>query len=36
MEQSFDKYGDEADAEVVFKDASLSFGTTDLSVQVQR
>jgi len=33
---SFDKYGDEADASVVFKDASLSFGTTDLSVQVQK
>src|SRR6478735_5603264 len=35
-EASFEKYGDEADAKVVFKDASLSFGTTDLSVQAQK
>ena len=35
-DKSFTKYGDEAGAEVVFKDASLSYGTTDLSVQVSK
>ena len=33
---SFTEYGDEAEAEVVFKDASLAYGTTDLSVQVSK
>ncbi len=35
-DKSFTKYGDEAGAEVVFKDESLSYGTTDLSVQVSK
>jgi ABC-type branched-subunit amino acid transport system substrate-binding protein len=33
---SFTTYGEEAGAEVVFKDASLSYGTTDFSVQVSK
>jgi ABC-type branched-subunit amino acid transport system substrate-binding protein len=33
---SFEKYGEEAGAEVVFKDDSLSYGTTDFSVQVSK
>ncbi len=35
-DKSFEKWGKEADAKVVFKDSSLSFGTTDLSVQVSK
>jgi ABC-type branched-subunit amino acid transport system substrate-binding protein len=31
---SFDEYGDETDSEVVFTDTSLSYGVSDLSVQV--
>lgn len=33
---TIDTYGDEAGAEVVFSDASLTYGTTNLSVQVQQ
>ena len=33
---AFDAYGGEAGAEVVFTDASLAYGTTDLSVQVSK
>ena len=33
---SIENWGDEADAEVAFRDASLSYGTTDLSVQVSK
>ena len=36
VENSFDLYGADADAEVVFADSSLAYGTTDLSVQVQQ
>lgn len=36
VENTFDRYGESADAEVVFSDASLAFGVTDLSVQVQQ
>jgi branched-chain amino acid transport system substrate-binding protein len=36
LDKSFAKYGKEAGAEVVFKDSSLSYGTTDLSVQVSK
>ena len=35
-EKTFDIYGEEADAEVVFSDKSLSYGITDLSVQVSK
>lgn len=35
-DKSFTKYGDEAGASVVFKDSSLSYGTTDFSVQVAK
>ena len=35
-DKSFKKWGKTADAQVVFKDSSLSFGTTDLSVQVSK
>ncbi len=33
---SFDRWGGESDIEVVFEDGSLTYGTTDLSVQVQK
>lgn len=36
VENTFERYGDSAGAEVVFADSSLAFGTTDLSVQVQQ
>jgi len=36
VKASFDKYGAAADAEVVFMDKSLAFGTADLSVQVSK
>jgi branched-chain amino acid transport system substrate-binding protein len=36
IRNSFDKYGAAADAKVVFTDASLAFGTANLSVQVQK
>lgn len=35
-ETTFDTYGEAAGAEVVFSDSSLTYGTTDLSVQVQK
>jgi ABC-type branched-subunit amino acid transport system substrate-binding protein len=35
-DSSIERWGDAADAEVVFRDASLSYGTTDLSVQVSK
>jgi ABC-type branched-subunit amino acid transport system substrate-binding protein len=35
-DKSFEQWGKTADAKVVFKDASLSYGTTDLSVQVSK
>ena len=35
-DKSFTTYGKEAGAQVVFKDASLSYGTTDLAVQVSK
>lgn len=35
-DKSIERWGDTADAEVVFRDASLSYGTTDLSVQVSK
>jgi len=36
IRKSFDKWGKDVDAKIVFTDASLSFGTTDLSVQVSK
>jgi branched-chain amino acid transport system substrate-binding protein len=36
VQASVDRYGEAADAQVVFTDSSLSYGTTDLSVQVQK
>jgi len=36
VENTFERYGESAGAEVVFADASLAYGTTDLSVQVQQ
>lgn len=36
IENSFERYGDDAGAEVAFADSSLAYGTTDLSVQVQQ
>lgn len=36
IENSFETYGADADAEIVFSDSSLAYGTTDLSVQVQQ
>ena len=36
IENSFEKYGADAGAEVAFSDSSLAYGTTDLSVQVQQ
>jgi branched-chain amino acid transport system substrate-binding protein len=36
IKNSFDKYGAAADAKVVFTDASLTFGTANMSVQVQK
>jgi branched-chain amino acid transport system substrate-binding protein len=35
-EATFDTYGDAAGAQVVFSDSSLTYGTTNLSVQVQK
>lgn len=35
-DKSFTKWGKDAGAQVVFKDASLGYGTTDLSVQVSK
>jgi ABC-type branched-subunit amino acid transport system substrate-binding protein len=35
-DSSIERWGDAADAEVAFRDASLSYGTTDLSVQVSK
>lgn len=36
VENTFDRFGESAGAEVVFTDSSLAFGATDLSVQVQQ
>lgn len=36
VQNSFETFGADADAEVAFSDASLAYGTTDLSVQVQQ
>jgi branched-chain amino acid transport system substrate-binding protein len=36
VKNSFDKYGAASDAKLAFIDKSLSFGTTDLSVQVSK
>jgi hypothetical protein len=36
VKAAFDRYGADADAKVVFSDASLNLGTTDVSVQVQK
>lgn len=36
VENAFERYGESAGAEVVFADASLAYGTNDLSVQVQQ
>ena len=36
IENSFELYGEDADAQVAFSDSSLSYGATDLSVQVQQ
>ena len=36
IRNSFNKWGNDVDAKIVFTDASLSFGTTDLSVQVSK
>ncbi len=35
-DKSVDRWGASSDTEVVFRDASLAYGTTDLSVQVQK
>ena len=36
VKNSFDKYGNDVGAKIVFTDASLSFGTTNLCVQVAK
>ena len=36
IENGFEKYGQDAGAEIAYADSSLAYGTTDLSVQVQQ